>query len=783
MDVAACPLAQSSQLLIGRQDRFSHTYHPGGGHRSSPATSELEHRNIGRRRLSLLKTILVPLVIFFTILFVVPSEAGAHAFLDSSDPSPGSIVPVAPREARLRFTEPIEPDYSSAVLYDTNGRSIPTMSNRPADRPNELVVSLPPDLPKGTYSLQWRTVSAADGHPSVGYFTFTIGSLTDVSIPSSPPLPTVSFAPTWLNAAARVLTLLGIILLAGPLLFWRTVAAPPATSIPVIASLLARRFRRLTLLGAGIAILGTLVLLVIQLVQTSSTPSPGGALQLLVETRFGQFWLLRFAALLALTTTALRGHALPHQPNHWRDTILAALIGVIILSTALVSHAAAEPRGRGAVILNDALHVSAAVLWAGGLVSLLLTLKTLRESHNEATHALTLIITQRFSSLAMAAVALLVITGMYHAWLFVGNFTALLSTTYGLAIGTKIALGIGALLLGALNLLTVTRRLHQDDAAPRRLFQTTTLEVVLLSGVLLATGVASSVPPARAVLQQAARGVSVHFAEAGLHVQLQISPGAVGINRFTVDVASANGLIDEQTEVFLRLQSQSGLLQGEREIRLSRQVQSPAQQARFEATSSDLSVPGEWIIELHVLRPGKDEWQARTTIVVSRIPVTQQVPAPPPYFGGLIGAFAWAVVSLACPAFLLGLRHRKRVLVYGAVVALVVGVPTLLLSRTEMRNPVPPTADSIAQGRRLYETYCLRCHGATGLGNGPDASKLGWPIENMNLQAHLHQHSDEQLYWWIKEGKAGTPMPAFGTQLTDEEIWHLINYLRTLAPS
>ncbi|GBD17259.1 hypothetical protein HRbin26_02178 [bacterium HR26] len=50
----------------------------------------------------------------------------------------------------------------------------------------------------------------------------------------------------------------------------------------------------------------------------------------------------------------------------------------------------------------------------------------------------------------------------------------------------------------------------------------------------------------------------------------------------------------------------------------------------------------------------------------------------------------------------------------------------------------------------------------------------------MDLTAHLYQHTDGDLYWWIKKGKAGTPMPGFENRLSDEEVWHLVNYLRTL---
>jgi mono/diheme cytochrome c family protein len=42
-------------------------------------------------------------------------------------------------------------------------------------------------------------------------------------------------------------------------------------------------------------------------------------------------------------------------------------------------------------------------------------------------------------------------------------------------------------------------------------------------------------------------------------------------------------------------------------------------------------------------------------------------------------------------------------------------------------------------------------------------------------------HPDAQLYDWVTNGFRGSVMPAFKDQLSDEERWHLVNYIRTLA--
>jgi mono/diheme cytochrome c family protein len=44
----------------------------------------------------------------------------------------------------------------------------------------------------------------------------------------------------------------------------------------------------------------------------------------------------------------------------------------------------------------------------------------------------------------------------------------------------------------------------------------------------------------------------------------------------------------------------------------------------------------------------------------------------------------------------------------------------------------------------------------------------------------MAQHTDGDLFWWLARGIPGTPMPAYGEGLNDEERWHLVNYIRSL---
>lgn len=78
----------------------------------------------------------------------------------------------------------------------------------------------------------------------------------------------------------------------------------------------------------------------------------------------------------------------------------------------------------------------------------------------------------------------------------------------------------------------------------------------------------------------------------------------------------------------------------------------------------------------------------------------------------------------------------------------------------------------------IYINNCLSCHGETGQGNGPKAKDLD--VKPKALSSTIKDQSDGALFWKSMEGKK--PMPSFEKDLKPEDLWHVINYMRTLAP-
>jgi len=97
------------------------------------------------------------------------------------------------------------------------------------------------------------------------------------------------------------------------------------------------------------------------------------------------------------------------------------------------------------------------------------------------------------------------------------------------------------------------------------------------------------------------------------------------------------------------------------------------------------------------------------------------------------------------------------------------------------KNPVEADEDSIAAGKESYEGSCTDCHGATGQNDGKKVAEMK-PEEKDRMtpltDPSVAKQSDGELYWKISEGKK--PMPAGKKLMEEDEMWSVVNYIRTL---
>lgn len=97
-----------------------------------------------------------------------------------------------------------------------------------------------------------------------------------------------------------------------------------------------------------------------------------------------------------------------------------------------------------------------------------------------------------------------------------------------------------------------------------------------------------------------------------------------------------------------------------------------------------------------------------------------------------------------------------------------------------VENPVEATADSLAAGQSLFDRNCAVCHGREGKGDGPGAQGLRQPPSDLTAAA-TQDRTDGALFRIISEGIRGSAMPPWEAQLSQEDRWHIVNYLRSLG--
>ena len=109
-------------------------------------------------------------------------------------------------------------------------------------------------------------------------------------------------------------------------------------------------------------------------------------------------------------------------------------------------------------------------------------------------------------------------------------------------------------------------------------------------------------------------------------------------------------------------------------------------------------------------------------------------------------------------------------------------VKHLLIHRSSREGiPPPPTnvQASVEEGGKLYATDCSMCHGSDGH-TPTDFGRWMYPRASDLTSSLVQNYSDRELFWIVKNGIRLSGMPAFGRVESDEHIWDLVRYVRTL---
>lgn len=100
------------------------------------------------------------------------------------------------------------------------------------------------------------------------------------------------------------------------------------------------------------------------------------------------------------------------------------------------------------------------------------------------------------------------------------------------------------------------------------------------------------------------------------------------------------------------------------------------------------------------------------------------------------------------------------------------------------KNPTATSPESIAKGKELYlertKGNCVFCHGETGAGNEANLARLRRKPADLTNKERMTAMTDGEVFWKVSKGIEGI-MPAGERRMTEEERWHVVNYVRTLA--
>ena len=94
-----------------------------------------------------------------------------------------------------------------------------------------------------------------------------------------------------------------------------------------------------------------------------------------------------------------------------------------------------------------------------------------------------------------------------------------------------------------------------------------------------------------------------------------------------------------------------------------------------------------------------------------------------------------------------------------------------------MVNPIAKSDASTTAGKTLFSKTCAACHGKTGLGDGPKAKSLKTGATDFS-KAESQNQTDGEHFYKTKTGRGD--MPKYEGKLSDDDIWNIVNYMRTL---
>ena len=435
-------------------------------------------------------------------------------------PASGANVAQSPKTIVLRFSEAADSKLSLVRIIDASGNVVPGVSKVQAvpGKPQELQIQVSKTLSQGVYTVNWRSVSATDGHVADGAFAFGVGTKP---APGSVKAIDLLYTSRWtsaLSSIGRWLLYIGLAVLVGAA---STSLLALGGRVPAGGVMVLRLAALVTVIGLSAMVWAERILVGAQ------------SLLPLFETTEG-LYLVALATALVLCIGAVV--LVDLWPARWSLLLLGCLGSVAMLVHVLAGHADAPSTIRVLNVAVQWVHMTAIGVWLGGLAWLLLGIRgAARTDRADAVAA--------FSRVATVTLMVVLASGLVRGVVEVRTLDGLLHSTYGVTLLVKVAMVVALVALGALNHYRWVPSLRTRDGAARTFRLNSSGELAVAAGVLAATAILSGLAPAWSAAtaggtSAGASAVTASGADFGttVRVQLTATPGAAGRNSFDVSV-------------------------------------------------------------------------------------------------------------------------------------------------------------------------------------------------------------------------------------------------------
>ncbi|MDH3677051.1 MAG: CopD family protein, partial [Nitrosopumilus sp.] len=498
------------------------------------------------------------LIILFLVLSISFPYAAAHPFTGETSPSSAVNAHVGVNEIIVSYSEPIELDFSSLKVFDSNGDQIDNKDSTYFQGENSLIVTTPP-LQEGVYTVTSKVLSKVDGHLVDDAFIFGVGDVkVDILTDKPKSIYEILFFP---EAGARFPGIVGQTIVLGAviasMLIWGTQnKSLIRKEMEKMDSFHHGKFMTLTGIGLMLVFASNIAMLAVQTLRLETSAFDA------IQTTFGTSWLIRMVITIILLGVWFwmdRKKQITKKNQIPMLVLSLALIG----TTTMIGHGAAS--GEIAAVALDYVHNLVAAIWIGGIIYFVFTLlPTFSKLDKVTREKMSLVMIPRFSIAFVIAVGIVIISGPTLMWLLESDVGIISQSIYGKLIIAKIALAAIMVGLGGFFQFRVQKSAEKSidsksilvhKRLKRSLKLDATLGIILLGVVaLLANGTLPAGEIQKVDAQEVLYGFrTLEFSESA-KFDIEITPFTSGTNTLLVKISDFdNNQLQDADEIKVKI--------------------------------------------------------------------------------------------------------------------------------------------------------------------------------------------------------------------------------------